>query len=62
MKLKVIKDKCISCGYCVSCYDESFAFDDNNKAICTHPEVESTKEEEMKKLIQACPGEAIVED
>ena len=59
MKIKVDKDKCISCGLCSSMCPEIFALDEDNKSeLVKNPK---TKEEEncAQEAIDTCPVEAI---
>lgn len=62
MKVKVDKDKCISCGLCTNMCPNIFLMDEDNKSeVVKQP---STKEEEAcaKEAIEACPVEAISEE
>jgi ferredoxin len=62
MKVKVDKDKCISCGLCANTCPNTFIMDEDNKSkVIKQP---STKDEEVcaKEAIESCPVEAISEE
>lgn len=63
MKAKVVKDKCIGCGNCVSLTDaEIFDFDKNGLAECLEKIIPEDKEEVTKEAIKYCPTGAIEEE
>lgn len=59
MKVKVNKDKCISCGACMSVAGDLFQFDDEGFSCAVKEEVAKNDEEEVKTAAQVCPTEAI---
>lgn len=62
MKVNVIKDKCISCGNCVSLTESLvFDFDEDGLAEAIVDEVPADLEETAKLAIEQCPTEAIEE-
>lgn len=62
MKVKVIQDKCVGCGNCVSLTESCvFDFDDDGFAKAIVDEVPADYEEKAKEAIKQCPTEAIVE-
>lgn len=61
MKLKVNKEKCISCGMCVSICDSVFDFDDDSKAKVIVDEIPEENINEANTAKEGCPGEAIEE-
>ena len=63
MKAKVVKDKCIGCGNCVSLTEaEIFDFDKNGLAECLEKTIPEDKEEVTKEAIKYCPTGAIEEE
>ena len=63
MTIKVIEDKCIGCGNCVSLTDaEIFDFDKNGLAECLEKTIPEDKEEVTKEAIKYCPTGAIEEE
>lgn len=63
MKAKVIKDKCIGCGNCVSLTDtQIFDFNDEGLAECIVDNIPKEKEEVTKEAIKYCPTGAIIEE
>ncbi|MCF7794801.1 ferredoxin [Patescibacteria group bacterium] len=61
MKVKVDKDKCISCGLCANMCPDIFIMDEDNKSEVTKQP--SAKEESCaKEAIDSCPVEAISEE
>ena len=63
MKAKVVKDKCIGCGNCVSLTDaEIFDFDKNGLAECLEKTIPEDKEEVTKEAIKYCPTGSIEEE
>lgn len=61
MKLKVNKDRCISCGMCVSICESVFDFDDDGKAKVIVNEIPEDDLENAEAAKDGCPGEAIEE-
>lgn len=61
MNLKVNKDKCISCGMCVSTCEEVFEFDDDNQAMVVENPVSEEHMEEATIAMESCPTGAIEE-
>jgi ferredoxin len=62
MKVKVDKNKCISCGLCANMCPKTFIMDEDNKSeVLKQP---NTKEEVScaKEAIESCPVEAISEE
>lgn len=64
MKVRVLEDKCIGCGSCVSLTDEKiFDFDEETgKAKSLVEEVNQEDEELAKQAMEYCPTDAITED
>lgn len=63
MKAKVIKDKCIGCGNCVSLTDtQIFDFNDEGLAECIVENIPKEKEKVTKEAIKYCPTGAIIEE
>lgn len=62
MKLKVDKNKCISCGQCVSTCESVFAFDDDSQAKVIETPVEKENEEKATEAMEFCPTGAIEEE
>ena len=62
MNLKVDKDKCISCGMCVSTCEEVFTFDDDNQAKVIQNPVAKENEELAGNAMENCPTGAIEEE
>lgn len=62
MNLKVDKDKCISCGMCVSTCEEVFEFDDDNQAKVIQKPVSEKNEESASAAMESCPTGAIEEE
>lgn len=63
MKLKVDKDKCISCGQCVSVTDEKvFDFDEDGQAKAIQSPVPEDLEEVATDAMNSCPTGAIEEE
>lgn len=62
MKIKVDKEKCVSCGLCTNMCPDYFNLDENNKSeVIKQPKTEQ-EENIVKEAIDACPVEAILED
>lgn len=56
-KLKVVKEKCTSCGSCVAAYDDVFEFDSEGKAqVKSDANLEGKEIEEIKSI---CAYDAI---
>jgi ferredoxin len=62
MKIKVDKDKCISCGLCVNMCPDYFEFDENNKSKVTKQPKTEQEKKTLKKVIESCPVGAISEE
>lgn len=62
MKLRVDKDKCISCGRCVSYTEEVFEFDEDNQAKVIETPVSEGNVEIATKAMEDCPTGAIEEE
>lgn len=62
MNLKVDKDKCISCGMCVSICDSVFTFDDDDQAKVMESPVKEDSLECATEAMENCPTGAIVEE
>ena len=62
MNLEVNKDKCISCGMCISTCEEVFVFDDDNQAKVVQKPVEKENEEKATEAMEGCPTGAIEEE
>ncbi len=59
MKIKVDKNKCISCGLCVNMCPKIFLLDQDNKSEVLK-QVDNKEEESCaKEAMEACPVEAI---
>ncbi len=59
MKVKVVEEKCIGCGYCQSTCDDVFEVED-----VSHVKVDTVPEnlvEAVTNAIEGCPTEAIEE-
>ena len=61
MELRVDKDKCISCGMCVSTCEDVFTFDDDNQAKVVETPVTEENMEEATTAMENCPTGAIEE-
>lgn len=62
MKAKVLQDKCIGCGNCVSLTEgKVFDFNDEGLATAIVDEVPAELTEETTDAINQCPTEAITE-
>lgn len=63
MKVKVLEDKCIGCGSCVSLTDERiFDFNDDGLAYAKEENVSEDDQDIVSKAIKYCPTNAIVEN
>lgn len=62
MKVKVIKDDCVSCGLCVNEVPAVYSWDDDEKAKAIEGDVPSNLEAEAKDAVASCPTDAIVEE
>lgn len=62
-KVKIVEDKCIGCGACVSINDEVFEFNDqglvNVKTEFNYDGSNDTVKEEVAMAIDSCPTSAI---
>lgn len=62
MKVRVIEDKCIGCGSCVSLTDEKiFDFNDDGFAYAKEEEISDDDKEIVESAINYCPTSAIEE-
>ncbi|WP_027338849.1 ferredoxin [Halonatronum saccharophilum] len=61
MKVKVIKDDCISCGLCVNEVPAVFDWDDDDKAVAITDDVPDKLESEAQDAMDGCPTDAIIE-
>ncbi|BED92106.1 MAG: ferredoxin [Candidatus Improbicoccus pseudotrichonymphae] len=59
MSLSVNKEKCISCGMCVSLCQNVFYFGEDGKADVNHDVAKKIKIEKIKECEQMCPVGAI---
>lgn len=63
MKVKVIEDKCIGCGNCVSLTEgQVFDFNDDGLACVINSNIEPELEKNIKDAIDQCPTSAIEEE
>lgn len=63
MKLKVDKNKCIGCGFCVSNLEEVFTFDEDNQAkVIQTPVAEENVKKASELMESGCPTGAIEEE
>lgn len=63
MKVKVLEDKCIGCGSCVSLTDERiFDFNDDGLAYAKEENVNKEDQDMVSEAIKYCPTNAIVEN
>lgn len=62
MKVKVDKDKCISCGLCTNICPNIFIMDENNKSKVAKQPSNKADEACTKEAIESCPVEAISEE
>lgn len=59
--LKVIPEKCIACGACVSICPKSFKLDESDiNAVSQAIDPPKDKDEDIALAIDACPTDAIV--
>lgn len=63
MKVKVIEDKCIGCGNCVSVTEgKVFDFNDDGMACVVNSNIDSEVEDTVRDAIDQCPTGAIEEE
>lgn len=63
MKVKVIEEKCIGCGSCVSITDgQIFDFNDEGHAYLVKKEITKEEEQIVEDAINYCPTSAIEKD
>lgn len=62
MNLRVDKDKCISCGQCVSTCESVFAFDEDDQAKVIQNPVAEENIEDATTAMEGCPTGAIEEE
>ena len=61
MKVKVNKDKCISCGSCVSIEPNVFEFDEDDQAKADNSKINKDNLSAVKEAMEFCPTNAINE-
>lgn len=61
MKVKVIDDKCISCGACVGIAPDIFEFNDEGISVANNDNISDDNIEDVRDSIESCPTDAIVE-
>ena len=59
MKVRIVKEECISCGACTGICPAVFAIDDAEAWVLTQ-EVPPEEEEAVREAAESCPTEAIV--
>jgi len=59
MEVKVNKEKCIGCGYCVSVCPEVFELGDDGKSKVKEGVNFLEYKEQIKEAQESCPGVAI---
>jgi ferredoxin len=59
MKVRIIKEECISCGACTGICPAVFAIDDAEAWVLTQ-EVPLEEEEAVREAAESCPTEAII--
>ncbi len=57
MKIKLIRDKCISAGTCVAIAPDTFALDDEGKVKLVNPD--GNDEQTIIDAAKSCPTQAI---
>ena len=63
MKVKVIDERCIGCGSCVSLTNQKiFDFNEDGKAQAIQKEISKEDIEIVENAMEYCPTDAIVED
>ena len=62
MKVKVLEDKCIGCGNCVSIVPDVFDFNDDGKAYCKKETIDENLKSDVMDAIEGCYYGAIVEE
>lgn len=62
MKVKVLEDKCVGCGNCVSIVPDVFDFNDDGKAYCKKETIDEDLKSDVKDAIEGCYYGAIVEE
>ncbi len=58
--LKINHDTCLKCGGCVAAYPDIFEFDENQKVLIK--ENAQVNPEDLSKIKEICPVEAIIEN
>ena len=59
MKVRIVKEECISCGACTGICPAVFAIDDAEAYVLTE-QVPPEEEGAVREAAQGCPSEAIV--
>lgn len=63
MKVKVVKDRCISCGACVALANNLFEFDEDNLSTPIKEEISDEEKDLANDAAETCPTSAIeIED
>ncbi len=57
MKIKLLRDKCISAGTCVAIAPDVFALDDEGKVVLKDPQ--GADEDTILDAARSCPTQAI---
>jgi len=57
MKIKILREKCISAGTCVAIAPDVFELDDEGKVILKDPK--GTDEQTIIDAVKSCPTQAI---
>lgn len=57
MKIKILRDKCISAGTCVAIAPDVFELDDEGKAVLVNPD--GADEQAIVDAAKSCPTQAI---
>ena len=61
MNLKVNKEKCIGCGFCVGTCEGVFEFDDDGQAKVVETPISENNKEKATEAMEGCPTGAIEE-
>lgn len=59
MKVFVDQDLCISCGLCISIYEDVFSWNEDDKAEAIDDEIPEDLVEDVEEAVESCPTEAI---
>ena len=60
MERLTVTDSCIGCGLCVSQNEKYFEFNDEGLSKVKQEIIDEEDKAELLKLVEACPGEAIL--